>query len=85
MSMFTARNYSWLASILRDRIHAEGDSIPMFEFVEWLAGCLKSENPAFDRSRFFHNIWCSPIDHAHGPTCPYSTYAPRTPELETIP
>ena len=83
MSMFTARNYSWLASIMRDRLCAEGDSFAILELAEWLAQCLESENPAFNRARFYHNIWCDPTNHAHGPNCPYSAHASRTQELES--
>lgn len=67
MSMFTKRQYIWLASAMRDTTNAiplAGELRPVAEVVrrrviEIFADQLAGENPGFDRDQFLENVFNS--------------------------
>lgn len=84
MSIFTRRHYVWLASAMRDHIHAQQDrELGWGETedcvanarlaVHDLASALELESPAFIRGEFLHNVLCDPTDHTWNDKCPFDT------------
>lgn len=77
-SIFTRRNYVWLASFSRDLLRTAKTRGDLWDADECarlavlsLASALADESPAFDKPLFLHNSACTPTHHAFGPDCPF--------------
>lgn len=64
LALFSKRHYTWLASVFRDINHdaktwdselSKEDYIE--DVIEELCGAFKSDNPCFDRDKFFDNVY----------------------------
>ena len=78
MSIFTRRNYVWLASAMRDQVHMAKSRTDLWDADEcarlavfYLADALEAESPMFDKATFLHNVFCDPTAHTLGLDCPF--------------
>lgn len=69
MSLFSRKQYVWLASVARDVLHeaqtietTPGATLAIYK----IADALEEENPRFDRERFLNAIYADPTTAAVG-------------------